>query len=88
MFEDKIRELNLRNEGKVEEYTFEKRTYTVQEIQNILGISRASAYNLVKKEYFKTVRIGCTIRISKKTLMNGWIVSYEIYIGGFGYGTT
>ncbi len=24
----------------------------------------------------------------KKALMNGWIVSYEIYIGGFGYGTT
>ena len=87
MFEDKIKELNLRNEGKVEEYTFEKRTYTVQEIQDILGISRASAYNLVKKEYFKTVRIGCTIRISKKALMNGWIVSYKIYIGGFGYGT-
>ena len=36
MFEDKIRELNLRNEGKVEEYTFEKRTYTVQEIQDIV----------------------------------------------------
>ena len=25
MFEDKIRELNLRNEGKVEEYTFESK---------------------------------------------------------------
>ena len=74
MFEDKIREINLRNEGKVEEYTFEKRTYTVQEIQDILGISRASAYNLVKKEYFKTVRIGCTIRISKKSF-DEWLDS-------------
>lgn len=74
MFENKIRELNLRNEGKVEEYTFEKRTYTVQEIQDILGISRASAYNLVKKEYFKTVRIGCTFRISKKSF-DEWLDS-------------
>ena len=29
---------------------FDKRTYTVDEIQDILGISRTSAYNLVKKK--------------------------------------
>ncbi len=74
MFESKIEELNLRNAGKVEESTFEKRTYTVQEIQAILDISRASAYNLVKKGYFKIVRIGCTIRISKKSF-DEWLDS-------------
>ncbi len=72
MFEEKIKELNQMLENKQE--SFDKRTYTVQEIQDILGISRASAYNLVKKEYFKTVRIGCTIRISKKSF-DEWLDS-------------
>ena len=44
-----------------------KRTYTVDEIQDILGISRTSAYNLVKKKVFHSVRIGGSIRISKKS---------------------
>lgn len=72
MFEEKIKELNQMLENKQE--SFDKRTYTVQEIQDILGISRASAYNLVKKEHFKTVRIGCTIRISKKSF-DEWLDS-------------
>ena len=46
---------------------FDKRTYTVDEIQDILGISRTSAYNLVKKKVFHSVRIGGSIRISKKS---------------------
>ena len=46
---------------------FDKRTYTVDEIQDILGISRTSAYNLVKKNAFHSVRIGGSIRISKKS---------------------
>ena len=41
--------------------------YTVDEIQDILGISRTSAYNLVKKKVFHSVRIGGSIRISKKS---------------------
>lgn len=40
---------------------------TVDEIQDILGISRTSAYNLVKKKVFHSVRIGGSIRISKKS---------------------
>lgn len=69
MFEEKIAALNEQYEEKmaVENKPFEKRTYTVDEIQDILGISRASAYNLVKKGLFHYVRIGCTIRISKKS---------------------
>lgn len=46
---------------------FDKRTYTVDEIQDILGISRTSAYNLVKKKVFHSVRIGGSIRVSKKS---------------------
>ena len=45
--------------------TCNKRTYTVQEIADILGISMTAAYALVHKELFKTVRIGAAIRISK-----------------------
>lgn len=65
MFEEKIKELNQMLENKQE--SFDKRTYTVDEIQDILGISRTSAYNLVKKNAFHSVRIGGSIRISKKS---------------------
>lgn len=44
-----------------------KRTYTVNEIASILNIGRTSAYKLVNKGYFHVVRIGNTIRISKKS---------------------
>ena len=40
---------------------------TVDEIQDILGISRPTAYNLVKKGLFHSVRVGGHIRISKKS---------------------
>lgn len=50
----------------------DKRIYTVDEIQNILGISKASAYNLVKENVFRSVRIGGSIRISKKSFDN-WL---------------
>ena len=47
--------------------TSEKRTYTVEEIQNILGISQPTAYNLVHSNLFHWVKIGRHIRISKKS---------------------
>lgn len=45
----------------------EPRTYKVEEIAKILGIGRSSAYNLIREGQFKTVRIGTSIRISKKS---------------------
>ena len=45
----------------------EKRTYTVEEIQNILGISKSTAYALVKSNEFKSINVGRHIRISKKS---------------------
>ena len=45
----------------------ERRTYTVEEIAQILGIGRTSAYLLVKEGHFKIVRIGNAIRISKRS---------------------
>ena len=50
-----------------EQGAFDKRTYTVDEIQDILSISKPSAYNLVKQGLFRSVRIGGSIRISKKS---------------------
>ena len=43
----------------------EKRTYSVQEIADILQISRSMAYNLCSQSLFKTVRIGKYVRVSK-----------------------
>ena len=45
----------------------ERRTYTVDDIAQILGIGRTSAYILVKEGHFKIVRIGNAIRISKRS---------------------
>lgn len=47
--------------------TIEKQVYTCEEIQEILGISRSTAYRLIRSEVFRTVRIGGQHRISKKS---------------------
>ena len=47
----------------------EPRAYTVEQIAAMLNIGRTTAYQLVKKEQFKTVRIG-----NAYPLMNGWKV--------------
>lgn len=55
----------------------ETRTYTVEQIAAILGIGRTSAYKLVKEGKFKTVRIGYSIHISKKSF-DEWLESMEL----------
>ena len=51
----------------------EKRTYTVQEIKEFLGISRPSVYELIKKNEFRTIRVnGGQYRISKKSF-DDWL---------------
>ena len=49
-----------------------KRSYTVEEIQTILDIGRATAYRLIKRDCFRSVRIGGHIRISKKSF-DAWL---------------
>lgn len=66
MFEDRIAALNKETTASPID-GFEKRIYTVDEIQDILGIGRNSAYALVKSGVFHSVRIGGNIRISKKS---------------------
>lgn len=57
--------------------THERRTYTVDEIAEILDIGRTSAYKLVKQDLFKSVRIGTTIRISKKSFEE-WMAKLDM----------
>lgn len=54
-----------------------KRVYTVEEISEILDISRTAAYELVKSNQFKVVRIGATIRISKPSF-DAWLDDHKI----------
>ena len=49
-----------------------KRTYTVGEISEILGIGRTSAYKLIHSGAFQIVKIGSAIRISKASF-DGWL---------------
>lgn len=53
------------------------RTYTVDEIAAMLGISRSSAYKLVKQNDFSVVRIGNSIRVSKKSF-DAWLDALEL----------
>ena len=45
----------------------EKRCYTVKEVQEMLGISRPTVYELLKKNEFRWIQIGNKYRISKKS---------------------
>ena len=65
MFEEKIAEMNREIETMQVQYVPKKRTYTVYEIQDILGISQPTAYALIKKNFFHSIRIGQNIRVSK-----------------------
>ena len=44
----------------------EPRTYTVEQIAAMLNIGRTTAYQLVKQEKFRIVRIGNAIRVAGK----------------------
>ena len=45
----------------------EKRCYTVKELQEILGISRPTVYELLKRHEFRWIQVGKNYRISKKS---------------------
>ena len=55
----------------------EPRTYTVEQIAAMLNIGRTTAYQLVKQEEFRIVRIGNAIRVSKKSF-DEWLESLEL----------
>ncbi len=53
----------------------EKRTYSIEEIQQILDISRSTAYLLIKRKLFKSVKVGKQIRISKRSF-DEWLDTF------------
>ena len=55
-----------------QEANTEKRSYSVAEIAEILGVSKRSVYNLCSSGTFKSVRIGSKLRISKKSF-DDWL---------------
>lgn len=72
MFEERIAEMNKQPESAVPAFPYEKRVYTVDEIQDILGVSRTTTYQLIKSKVFHSVRVGGQYRISKKSFDN-WL---------------
>ena len=53
--------------GVTAENIAEKRCYTVKEVQEMLGISRPTVYELLKKNEFRWIQIGNKYRTSKKS---------------------
>ena len=49
-----------------------KRTYSVQEIAEILQISKSMAYEVCKRSLFQTVKVGKYVRILK-TSFDSWL---------------
>lgn len=60
-----------------ERRSLECRTYTVNDIAQILGVSQARAYRLVQEGLFKSVRIGNAIRIPKRSF-DKWLEPLDL----------
>ena len=65
LMEQRMVELNAHNAEKSPIPDNENRAYSVDDIMTILDISRSSAYILIKKNLFRSVKIGNQLRISK-----------------------
>jgi len=52
----------------------ENRCYTVQDLQDILGVGRKSVYGLLKRNEFRWIRVGAVYRIPKKNF-DEWLES-------------
>ena len=65
LMEQRMAELNAHNAENGPIPDNEKRAYSVDDIMSILDISRSSAYILIKKKLFRSVKIGNQLRISK-----------------------
>lgn len=72
LMEQRMAELNAHNAEKSPIPDNEKRAYSVDDIMAILDISRSSAYILIKKNLFRSVKIGNQLRISK-TSFDKWL---------------
>ena len=50
------------------------RCYTVQDLQDILGVGRKSVYSLLKRKEFRWIQVGAIYRIPKKSF-DDWLDS-------------
>ena len=76
LLKQRIAELNANNSAlPAVSDDKEKRTYSIEEIQQILDISRSTAYLLIKRKLFKSVKVGKQIRISKKSF-DEWLDTF------------
>ena len=75
--------------GMTAENIAEKRCYTVKEVQEMLGISRPTVYELLKKNEFRWIQIGAsgdTELFEKASNINGFQggrVANNLYISPF-----
>lgn len=72
LMEQRMAELNAINTNKAPLPESEKRAYSVDDIMAILDISRSSAYILIKKNLFRSFKIGKQLRIPK-TSFDDWL---------------
>lgn len=72
LMEQRMAELNAHHAEMVPTCANEKRAYSVDDIMAILDISRSSAYILIKKNFFRSIKIGKQLRISK-TSFDAWL---------------
>ena len=54
----------------------EKRCYTVMDLRRILGVSKPTVYELLKRKEFRWILIGGKYRISKKSF-DEWLDGLE-----------
>ena len=72
LMDQRMSELSVQNQNLEPVADNEKRAYSVDDIMAILDISRSTAYILIKKKYFRSIKIGNQIRISK-TSFDTWL---------------
>ncbi len=79
MFEDEIEKINRLRGTFEDDGSYEpvcKRAYTVDDIMEILSISRDGAYSLIKKNCFRSIKIGGRIRVPAKSF-DEWLNGEE-----------
>ena len=72
LMEQRMVKLNAHHAEMAPACTNEKRVYSVDDIMAILDISRSSAYILIKKKLFRSLKVGNQIRISKASF-DAWL---------------
>ena len=65
LMEQRMAELNKQYMDQEFAIDNEKRAYSVDDIMSILDISRSTAYTLIKRNYFRSIKIGKQLRIPK-----------------------